>query len=142
MKMKEPYDFENLEYLESIMPKKVAVFRLKLTNPKLRLCKENKEYYQDVCGCLKKMRKYAQNRWWLSSDPKDISYYTLKERMIIHDFHQVQTAITKVVKHPVSHIFLAAYWNQLTVEVSRIFKGNPMTKNELEELYSNALAEC
>lgn len=142
MKMKEPYDYENLEYLESIMPKKVAVFRLKLTNPKLRLCKENKECYKAVCGCLKIMRKYAQNRWWLSSDPKDIAYYTLKERMIIHDFYQVQTAITKVVKHPVSHIFLAAYWHQLTVEVSRIFKGNPMTENELDELYSNALAKC
>ncbi len=125
MNKKNKYDKKNLRYLKRIMPQKVNVFLRKKANPKdVILTKQEKEFYEDVCCCLKIMSKYKSKRWWLSSDLKKIAYYSLLEHVIINPFPQFQKGAEELLNHPIQHITFAFCWNELIEEAKSAYSGH------------------
>jgi hypothetical protein len=52
------------------------------------------------------LRKYGDNKWWLSEDPKVIGYYQLFEEILVVNFSKLHEGVEKLLDRPVwSHEF-------------------------------------
>ena len=47
------------------------------------------------------LRKYGDNKWWLSEDPKVIGYYQLFEEILIVNFSKFHEGVEKLLGRPV-----------------------------------------
>jgi len=47
------------------------------------------------------LRKYGDNKWWLSEDPKVIGYYQLFEEILVVNFSKLHEGVEKLLDRPV-----------------------------------------
>lgn len=70
--------------------------------------------------CLDTMKKYADNQWWFSEDPKERAYYQINEPLLLMSFSQYHKDTEKLLNRPVwTHEFASP---KLKQEAERAWK--------------------
>lgn len=120
--MTAPID-ENMAYLKAFLGKKMYESFILCEKESEKATIEDCSRHKIFKEHLEHMKKYGDNRWWISQNNKVLAYYQTKEPLMLVSLEKYMKALRVLVGHPVyTNQFLEQNVKQLEGEVERAFK--------------------